>query len=65
MARLTSHQQRALKRATVAWMTDRPHMALDIITAAGMADVWPTFQREQLKAARRRFLARMAQERAA
>jgi hypothetical protein len=65
MARLTSYQQRALKRATLAWMADKPHQALDIITAAGMADVWPTFQREQLKAARRRFLARMATARAA
>jgi hypothetical protein len=46
-------------------MTDRPHTALDILTAAGMANVWPTFQREQLKAARRRFLARMATARAA
>ena len=57
---MTSTQRRVIKRATFAWMTDRPHMALDILTQGGLADLWPTFEREQLRAARRRFLARMA-----
>jgi hypothetical protein len=61
---MNSQQRRVIKRATVAWMTDRPHMAMDIMTDGGLRDMWPTFQAEQLRAARRRFLARMAQERA-
>lgn len=58
---MDSRQRRVIKRATVAWMTDRPHMALDILAKGGLADLWPDFQAEQLRAARRRFLTRMAQ----
>lgn len=61
--RLTSVDRRQIKRATQAWMGGKPHQALDILTGAGLSDLWPTFEREQLRAARRRFLAEMARQR--
>lgn len=54
-ARTASHRQRALDRAVAAWRSGKPHTAWQILSDAGMADYWPTFQRTALRVARKRY----------
>jgi hypothetical protein len=56
---MPSMRRRVYRRAALAWLASRPHQALEILTAAGLAREWPTFQRVAFRLARERFLRRM------
>jgi hypothetical protein len=59
---ISSHEvarRRTFKRAAHAWSRGMPHRAWEILAVAGYGDLWPAFQREALRQARRRYRARM------
>jgi hypothetical protein len=51
----TSTRRRTFARAVTAWRTGRPHTAWEILADAGMAELWPDFQRVALRHARNRY----------
>jgi len=48
-----------LARAVLAWRGSRPHTAWSILADAGMAELWPEFQRVALRHARNRYTRAM------
>ncbi len=52
-----------LIRAVEAWQASRPHTAWTILAEAGMAELWPHFQRAMLRHNRTRFTRTMTRTR--